>query len=62
SHPGDFDGDLSVGFTDFITFASGFGSQAGDANYQTILDLNSDSVVDFTDFIAFASVFGTTYN
>ena len=62
NNPGDFNGDLSVGFTDFVMFAGGFGSQAGDARYLPILDLNSDSVIDFTDFIAFASLFGMSYN
>jgi hypothetical protein len=51
---GDFDGDGSVGFTDFLLFAGAFGSD------DTTFDLDNDGQVGFTDFLAFASAFGTS--
>lgn len=54
-----FDGDPEVGFTDFLIFAGGFGSQPGDDNFDARLDLDGDGVVGFTDFLLFAAVFGT---
>jgi hypothetical protein len=54
-----FDGDPEVVFTDFLIFAGGFGSQPGDSNFDTRLDLDGDGSVGFTDFLLFAAVFGT---
>ena len=54
----DFDGDGTVGFSDFLVFASAFGSRKGDAKYNAGQDLNSDGSVDFTDFLIFAQSFG----
>ena len=56
----DFDGDGTVGFSDFIAFASKFGTQRGDAAFDARFDLNGDGETGFSDFIAFASQFGTT--
>ena len=53
----DFDGDNHVGFSDFLIFASAFGSRKGDAKYNAAQDLNSDGSVDFTDFLIFAQSF-----
>ena len=50
----DFDGDLVVGFGDFLLFAQAFGT-ADDR-----FDLNGNDVVDFPDFIQFATQFGQT--
>ena len=55
----DFDGDGTVGFSDFLTFAGAFGSQQGDGRYNAAQDLNSDGSVDFTDFLIFAGDFGS---
>ena len=55
-----FDGDGTVGFGDFLIFASGFGATEGDANYNLQLDLDKDGSVGFGDFLAFAAVFGQT--
>lgn len=55
----DFDGDGSVGFTDFIIFAGGFGAVAGDQSYNPILDLDESGDVGFSDFLTFAQAFGT---
>ena len=54
----DFDGDDLVGFTDFLIFASAFGSRQGDARYNAAQDLNADGSIDFTDFLIFAQSFG----
>ncbi|MDE3258585.1 MAG: hypothetical protein OYM47_12180 [Gemmatimonadota bacterium] len=54
----DFDGDDFVGFTDFLIFASAFGTRQGDGRYNAAQDLNSDGSVDFTDFLIFAQSFG----
>ena len=56
----DFDGDGTVGFSDFIAFASKFGTQRGDAAFDAQFDLDGDGETGFSDFIAFASQFGTT--
>ena len=55
----DFDGDGTVGFSDFIAFASKFGTQRGDAAFDARFDLDGDGETGFSDFIAFASQFGT---
>ena len=49
---GDFDGDGSVGFRDFLIFAQAFGS--ADARF----DLDGDGTVGFRDFLTFAQTFG----
>ncbi|MDE2998488.1 MAG: leucine-rich repeat domain-containing protein [Gemmatimonadota bacterium] len=55
----DFDGDGTVGFSDFLTFAGAFGSSQGDGKYNAAQDLNSDGSIDFTDFLIFAGDFGS---
>ncbi len=55
----DFDGDDFVGFSDFLIFASVFGSQQGDGTYEARIDLNSDGSIGFTDFLIFAQSFGS---
>jgi hypothetical protein len=54
----DFNGDGSVDFSDFISFAQNFGRSEGDANFDARFDLSGDGSVDFSDFIAFAQQFG----
>jgi hypothetical protein len=49
----DLDGDLQVGFSDFIRFRSAFGSTDPDA------DFDGDGRVGFSDFIIFRSMFGS---
>ena len=56
--PPDFDGDDFVGFSDFLVFASVFGSRQGDGRYNAAQDLNTDGSIDFTDFLIFAQSFG----
>ena len=55
----DFDGDGTVGFSDFLAFASGFGTQQGDAGYEARFDLDGDGAVGFSDFLIFAGAFGS---
>jgi hypothetical protein len=52
----DFDGSGAVDFTDFLGFASAFGTT--DATY----DIDASGTVDFTDFLVFASSFGRPLN
>ena len=57
---GDFDGDSTVGFSDFLQFAQVFGKQSTDADYDSRFDLDSDGMVGFSDFLIFAASFGST--
>ncbi|MDP6777684.1 MAG: hypothetical protein QGI83_13065 [Candidatus Latescibacteria bacterium] len=56
---GDFNGDRSVDFDDFVVFATGFGKRRGQAGYDVRLDLDGDGAVAFGDFVRFAKAFGT---
>ena len=51
----DFDGDGTVGFSDFLPFAGQYGAQRGDGRYQAKYDLNSDGAIDFSDFLLFVN-------
>ncbi len=55
---GDFDGNGTVGFSDFVAFAQGFGSRAGTAGWDARFDLNGDGDVGFQDFLILAAQFG----
>ena len=55
----DFDGDGTVGFSDFVAFAGRFGSSQGDAGYEARFDLDGDGSIGFSDFVTFAGAFGT---
>ena len=50
----DFDGDGTVGFSDFLQFAARFGDQQGDARF----DLDRDGEIGFSDFLILARDFG----
>ena len=54
----DFDGNGTVDFTDFLTFAQGFGKSAGQADFNAKLDLDGNGTIDFSDFLLFVSAFG----
>ena len=54
----DFDGNGTVGFSDFVQFASRFGAQQGDTGYDARFDLDADGVIGFSDFLIFARNFG----
>ena len=54
----DFDGDGTVGFTDFIQFAGQFGLGQSDEGYNARYDLDGDGSIGFGDFLIFADAFG----
>ena len=54
----DFDGDGTVGFSDFVQFASRFGEQQGDAGFDARFDLDGNGEIGFSDFLIFARNFG----
>ena len=56
----DFDGDGTMGFPDFLLFVAQFGSNRGDAGYDTRYDLNRDGTIGFGDFLIFVNNFGKT--
>ncbi len=56
----DFDGDLLVGFSDFVLFAASFGSEEGEAGFEPRFDLDVDGLIWFADFLLFAELFGRT--
>ena len=54
----DFDGDGTVGFSDFVLFAGVFGSRRGDEKYEAKYDLSGNGEIGFSDFVVFAQSFG----
>ena len=56
----DFDGDGTVGFSDFVIFADVFGARQGDGSgrYEAKYDLDGDGEIGFGDFLIFAGSFG----
>ena len=56
----DFDGDGTVGFSDFLAFAGLFGALQGDGTYQARYDLDSNGEIGFSDFLIFSSSFDTS--
>ena len=54
----DFDGDGTVGFTDFLQFVEQFGFSRGDEGYDARFDLDGDGVIGFGDFLIFVDNFG----
>ena len=55
----DFDGDETVGFSDFLQFALVFGAREGDGRFEARFDLDGSGDIGFTDFIVFAGAFGS---
>ena len=55
----DFDGDGTVGFSDFLAFAGSFGASRGDSRYEARFDLDGSGSVGFSDFLVFAGAFGS---
>lgn len=54
----DFDGNGTVGFSDFLALAHAFGSRAGTTGWDVRFDLNGDGEVGFRDFLILAAQFG----
>ena len=55
----DFDLDGTVGFGDFVLFATKFGLSRDDDDYEAIYDLDGNGSVGFSDFLIFAGAFGS---
>ena len=47
-----------VDFSDFLLFASAFGTIGGGTGYNPAADLDGDGAVVFSDFLIFANAFG----
>lgn len=56
----DFTGDGVVDFSDFLTFALGFGKTTADADFDARLDLDASGDVGFADFLIFVGEFGAS--
>ena len=56
---GDFDGNGSVAFEDFLLFGAAFGKAQGQEGFDSTFDLNSNATIDFDDFLIFASTVGS---
>ena len=54
----DFDGDGTVGISDFLLFAEQFGLSQGDAGYDARFDLDGDGIIGIGDFLIFVEDFG----
>ena len=60
SCPADFDGNGTVGISDFLLFANRFGSSRGQANYDVRYDLDGNGSIGISDFLIFVNEFGRT--
>ena len=58
SSTADFDGNGTVGISDFLLFATQFGLSQGDAGYDARFDLDGDGVIGISDFLIFVDAFG----
>ena len=61
THPAsaaDFDGDGTIGFSDFVHFAARYGTTQGDAGYDARFDLDGNGTLGFGDFLIFSRSFG----
>ena len=54
----DFDGDGTVGISDFLLFVDVFGSRQGDEGYEARFDLDGDGIIGIGDFLIFTNTFG----
>ena len=55
----DFDGDGTVGISDFLLFVSSFGTSRGGAGYDAKYDLDGNSTIGISDFLIFVNSFGS---
>ena len=55
----DFDGDGSVGMSDFLLFTNHFGQVVGNAGYDAKYDLDGDDAIGMSDFLIFTEHFGS---
>ena len=54
----DFDGNGTVGISDFLLFAVQFGLSQGDAGYDPRFDLDGNGTIGVSDFLIFGNAFG----
>ena len=54
----DFDGDGTVGISDFLQFVEQFGFSQGDEGYEARFDLDGNGVIGISDFLIFVDNFG----
>ena len=54
----DFDGDGTVGVSDFLQFVEQFGFSENDEGYEARFDLDGDGVIGIGDFLIFVNAFG----
>ena len=54
----DFDGDGTVGFSDFVQFAGRFGLSQDDDGFDVRFDLDGNGAIGFSDLLIFAGAFG----
>ncbi len=59
TNPGDFNGDGTINFSDFLLFIVAFGTGSGDAGFDAQMDLNGDGMIDFSDFLIFVGHYGS---
>ena len=55
----DFDGDGTVGISDFLQFVNHFGTSRGGAGYDAKYDLDENGVIGIPDFLIFVDNFGS---
>ena len=55
----DFDGDGTVGISDFLQFVNHFGTSRGGAGYDAKYDLDGNDVIGISDFLIFVNNFGS---
>ena len=58
SSTADFDGNGTVGISDFLLFATQFGLSQGDAGYDARFDLDGNGTIGISDFLIFVNAFG----
>ena len=58
SSTADFDGNGTVGVSDFLLFSAQFGLSRGDAGYDARFDLDGDGMIGISDFLIFVNAFG----
>ena len=56
---GDFDGNGTVEFPDFLLFVAQFGKSSSDDGFDARMDLDSNGTIDFQDFLSFVAAFGS---
>ena len=55
----DFDGDGTVGISDFLQFVNHFGTSRGSAGYDAKYDLDGNDAIGISDFLIFVNSFGS---